>query len=112
MQEEFQIEFSDGTIGNIISTPQLTYVYILYLGNIPIYVGITDNLKLRLYQHSKVKEFDGYCVFRKSYSREDMLFVENCLIDFLSLNSEIPFLNKRGAKPKSEIIKYERVNCD
>ena len=66
-----------------------TKIYHLYLLDDvktfkPIYVGLTRDLRNRIYKHEKTKNFDGVLILESFSDKKEGLAAERCLIKFFS----------------------------
>ena len=70
-------------------------VYFLLNGNCePIYVGVSSDVKKRVKQHLKEKNFKSYMVLYKSYNKKDCLAIERAIVMFASAFGYIPLNSK------------------
>lgn len=82
-------------------------LYVLIKNDNPIYVGVTRNIKQRLKQHKKIKNFDSYLIIKKYEKKEDALLSENAIIRYLSL-----FKNENNLNAKYEILCYTQMKIN
>jgi hypothetical protein len=97
-------------INGLGSVEVLVYhqVYILFKNETPIYVGCSNNIKARLRNHKKTKEFDSYSIVFSNAERCKSLDVERSLI------TAIKYINPKSLNMKGfvlisdcEIIKFK-----
>ena len=80
------------------------YLYVLYKekSNKPIYIGLSCNLKQRINQHRKNKDFDAVALIENYEKKDEGLIAERALIKFFSLFKNENIVN----------CLYARFSCD
>jgi len=68
-------------------------VYVLIKDKNPIYVGCSGNLKTRLSNHKKLKDFDSHIVIKRYDNKKSALIAENSIIRFISIFGDGIWLN-------------------
>ena len=58
----------------------MVYIYALRQGKKIVYVGQSKDLKRRMYEHAREKEFDNYVVLDDAESKKESLLIENYYI--------------------------------
>lgn len=79
-------------------------VYVLIKNDNPIYVGVTTNIKQRIENHKRTKDFDSYIIIKKYDDKKESLAAECGIIRYLSL-----FKNDFNINGKYEILCYESM---
>jgi predicted GIY-YIG superfamily endonuclease len=79
-------------------------VYVLIKNDNPIYVGVTTNIKQRIENHKRTKDFDSYVIIKKYDDKKEALAAECGIIRYLSL-----FKNEFNINGKYEILCYQSM---
>ena len=79
-------------------------VYVLIKNDNPIYVGVTTNIKQRIENHKRIKDFDSYIIIKKYDDKKEALAAECGIIRYLSL-----FKNDFNINSKYDILCYESM---
>jgi hypothetical protein len=81
-------------------------VYVLVKNKKPIYVGCTNNIKIRLSKHRLNKDFDEYIIIKKYATKKEALIAENSIIRFISLFGDDNWKNSKDFQ--LHLIGHER----
>jgi len=80
-------------------------LYALVKNGVPIYVGCTVNVQLRINQHkSSDKVFDSYVIVKSYDNKKDALIAENSIIRYLSI-----FINDDNVNSKFSDLSYSTI---
>ncbi len=91
-RQEIKEKVLKGDLNDVVNIPNTTYLYALYHKEKMVYIGITKELKSRIYQHKRSdKVFDNYKILNIHSDRFMALKEENTLI-----NQYNPLYNKQS----------------
>ena len=83
---------------------RIHYTYVLFLKNIPIYVGTTVNIDSRIKSHKKQKTFDTYLVLGPNYTDVQATVSEKTTISLLKKLFPNSILNKNSCGGCSDFL--------
>lgn len=78
-------------------------IYVLTKNGKAVYIGCAVNVKRRINEHKKTKEFDSFQILKHYKSKEQALIAENALITFLTLFGDGEWYNSEDI-----LLSYER----
>lgn len=70
-------------------------VYVLIKDRKAVYVGCTSNIRVRLNDHRRTKEFDDYLILKQFPDKKDALNAENAIVTFLSVFGDESLINSK-----------------
>jgi len=95
----------------IYGISEFYYIYILYKGDVPVYVGMSSNVKRRVNQHKSDKDFDSIIIACGHGNKKTAKIIENGIITLMKLiNPDL--INKHI--PLNYACKYKSIkdiNC-
>lgn len=102
----FKIEYIDenGEENYYLVDERIHYTYVLFLNNIPIYVGTTVNIDSRIKSHKRQKQFDRYLVLGPNYTDVQSTVSEKTTIALLKRLFPNSILNKNSIRGCSNFL--------